>query len=173
MASAVDDEAAAGGSISGGVRPTLRLERIFDAPRDLVWLAWTNPEMAVRWFGPSEWPAVRVEQDLRVGGEWCALLTSTDGERSLLQSGVYRRIERPSLLEFTFQWDEGHEDGAPVETSVTIMLTELRDGRTHMDFSQSGLKSRTSASGHRHGWTSNFERLATELAAGFHMEGSR
>ena len=43
--------------------PLLKLRRIFDAPRELVWRAWTRPEMVVAWFGPPEWPAVRAEQD--------------------------------------------------------------------------------------------------------------
>ena len=51
-------------------RPPLHMTRVFDAPRPLVWMAWTRPEMAVQWMGPVEWPAVSATQDFRVGGEW-------------------------------------------------------------------------------------------------------
>ena len=49
-------------------RPTLHMQRVFDAPRELLWAAWTRPEMLVLWLGPAEWPAVSATQDLRVGG---------------------------------------------------------------------------------------------------------
>lgn len=59
-------------------RPALHMTRVFDAPRALVWMAWTRPEMTVQWMGPVEWPAVSVEQDLRVGGAWRICLRSPE-----------------------------------------------------------------------------------------------
>ncbi|MDB5722233.1 MAG: ATPase [Alphaproteobacteria bacterium] len=142
---------------------TLNLRRVFEAPRELVWLAWTNPEMTVRWLGPVEWPAARVTQDLRVGGAWSAVLESANGD-TLWQGGVYRLIEPPKRLVFTFAWGERHEDGPPVETLVSIELTAISAERTIMEFTQTGLKSSASASGHQHGWTSCFDRLDEWLA---------
>ena len=150
----------------------LTLSRIFDAPRDLVWMAWTRPEMTVCWLGPTEWPAVRVAQDLRVGGAWSAVLKSADGEETLRQGGVYRVVDPPHRLVFTFAWGEGHEDGAPVETVIYIELTALSGERTLMEFSQTRLKSSASAAGHRHGWTSSFTRLDAWLANQTHKEQS-
>jgi len=138
---------------------SLKLRRVFDAPCYLVWLAWTKPEMTVRWLGPAEWPATRVEQDLRVGGKWSALLKSVDGNKTLRQSGVYQEIDPPKHLVFTFAWGEGHEDGVAVETVVSIELTALSSEQTLLEFTQVGLKSEASASGHVHGWTSSFDRL--------------
>jgi uncharacterized protein YndB with AHSA1/START domain len=142
----------------------LVIRRVFNAKVELVWLAWTRPEMTVRWLGPVEWPATRVRQDLRVGGAWSAVLTSPAGE-TLRQGGVYRLIEPPHWLEFTFVWGEGHEDGPAVETIVSVQLTALSNERTLMEFAQAGLKSAASAAGHQHGWTSTFGRLDTWLAA--------
>ena len=139
----------------------LSLRRVFDAPRELVWLAWTKPEMTVRWWGPVEWPVARVTQDLRVGGEWSAVLKSAVSEETLWQGGVYQLVEPPRRLVFTFTWGEGHEDGPAVETLVSIELTALSNEQTLMEFTQSGLKSAASAVGHRHGWTSSFDRLDT------------
>ena len=118
---------------------TLNLRRVFDAPRDLVWLAWTRPEMTIRWLGPVEWPATRVTQDLRVGGAWGAVLESADG-KILRQGGTYQVVEPPHRLVFTFSWGEGHEDGPAVETVVSIHLTALSSQQTLMDFAQTGLK---------------------------------
>jgi uncharacterized protein YndB with AHSA1/START domain len=144
-------------------RPSLSLQRVFDAPRALVWKAWTTPETMVLWLGPVEWPAVSVSQDLRVGGAWRACLRSPDTGQDLWQGGVYREIVPPERLVFTFKWDESHEDGPPVDTLVTVEFAELPDGRTRMDFTHEGLKSEQSLTGHRHGWTSTFERLVAFL----------
>ncbi|SFS46156.1 SRPBCC family protein [Brevundimonas viscosa] len=145
-------------------RPSLHLQRVFDAPRALVWKAWTTPETVVLWLGPVEWPAVSVSQDLRVGGAWRACLRSPETGQDLWQGGVYREIVPPERLVFTFKWDESHEDGPPVDTLVTVEFAELPDGRTRMDFTHEGLKSEQSLAGHRHGWTSTFERLVAFLA---------
>ena len=145
-------------------RPTLRIQRIFDAPRDLVWKAWTAPETMVLWLGPVEWPAVHVAQDLRVGGEWRACLRSPETGQDLWQGGINREIVPPERLVFTFKWDESHEDGLPVDTVVTIVLSETDDGRTRMDFTHEGLKSEQSLIGHKHGWTSTMNRFEAFLA---------
>lgn len=147
-----------------GARPNLHMQRTFDAPRDLVWKAWTSPETMVLWLGPVEWPAVHVTQDLRVGGAWRACLRSPDTGQDLWQGGVYREIVPPERLVFTFKWDDAHEDGPPVDTLVSVVFRETDDGRTRMDFTHEGLKSEQSLTGHKHGWTSTLDRLEAFLA---------
>jgi len=147
-------------------RPTLHMQRVFDAPRALVWRAWTSPEIMVLWMGPVEWPMVSGSADFRVGGAWRACLRSPDTGEDLWQGGVYREIVPEERLVFTFKWDESHEDGPPVDTLVTVALSDAPDGGTLMDFTHEGLKSEQSLTGHRHGWTSTFERLEAFLAAG-------
>jgi len=149
---------------SVAARPTLQMQRFFDAPRPLVWKAWTSPEVMVLWMGPVEWPAVAATQDLRVGGEWRACLRSPDTGQDLWQGGVYREIVPNERLVFTFKWDESHEDGPPAGTLVTVQLSDAPDGGTLMDFTHEGLKSEQSLTGHKHGWTSTFERLEAFLA---------
>lgn len=145
---------------------TLNMRRIFNAPRERVWRAWTQPEALLSWLGPSEWPAVHVEQDLRPGGAWRACLRSVADDRVLWQGGVYHEVVPPERLVFSFKWEsDDHEDGAPVDTLVTIVLTELSGSRTEMDFTHQGLKSEQSLAGHRHGWTSTFDRLEKRLRA--------
>lgn len=146
-------------------RPTLHMQRTFDAPRALVWHAWSRPEVLVLWMGPVEWPATSVTIDLRVGGEWRICLTSPETGEHLWQGGTYVEIVEPERLVFTFKWDESHEDGPPVDTLVTVQLDETDDGRTVMNFTHAGLKSPQSLTGHRHGWTSTVDRLEAWLAA--------
>jgi len=141
----------------------LSIERIFDAPRDVVFAAWTSAELMLRWMGPEDHPAVDLTQDLRVGGRWTARLRPRAGGADLLQGGVFQEIAPPSRLAFTFAWEsDNHEDGPGVETLVTIDLLE-EGRRTRMIFCQSGLVSAQSASGHTAGWTSTFDRLADDL----------
>ena len=60
--------------MSATVRPpidrVLTITRVFDAPRDLVWRAWTDPKHLMSWWGPRWHPADKVEADVRVGGRW-------------------------------------------------------------------------------------------------------
>ena len=149
--------------VDTATRPTLNLQRTFEAPRELVWRAWTRPELMVNWMGPVEWPMVAGSADFRVGGEWRACLRSVETGADLWQGGVYREIVPPERLVFTFKWDESHEDGPPVDTLVTVVLTEVSDTETLMDFTHEGLKSEASLTGHKHGWTSTFERLEAFL----------
>lgn len=141
-------------------RPFLDLDRIFDAPIELLWQVWTRPEMQLAWWGPVEWPAIRTEQDLRPGGRWRACLRAPDTGELLWQGGVFREVVPPSRLVFTFKWEgDNHEDGAPVDTLVTVDFAALSDGRTRMTLRHEGLKDDASLAGHRHGWTSTFDRL--------------
>ena len=94
---------------------TLDIDRVFDAPRALVWAAWTNAEMLVRWLGPDDWPAISVSQDFVVGGRWSAVLQDRSG-RTLEQAGEYREIVPLERLVFTFRWIGDHEDGHPADT---------------------------------------------------------
>lgn len=151
-------------ALAPAIRPTLRMQRTFDAPRELVWRAWSNPEIMVLWMGPVEWPAVSAACDFRVGGAWRICLRSPTTGQNLWQGGVYTEIDAPHRLAFTFRWDESHEDGPPVDTLVTVDLTEAGD-RTLMDFVHEGLKSEQSLTGHKHGWTSTADRLEAWLAA--------
>ena len=64
------------------------MTRVFDAPRHLVFEAWTKPEHLLQWFGPHSCPLVACEIDFRVGGAWCYTLRGADG-RDMVMRGVY------------------------------------------------------------------------------------
>src|SRR5262245_43928553 len=67
------------------------ITRIFDAPLDLVWKAWTDPEHAKRWWGPKGFTAPFVQTDFRVGGKYLNCMRSPDG-KDYWSTGVYREI---------------------------------------------------------------------------------
>jgi uncharacterized protein YndB with AHSA1/START domain len=139
----------------------LVITRVFDAPRELVFAAWTDPRHAKRWWGPVDHPATHVEMDVRPGGRWRHRLTSTDTGRELWHGGVFREIDPPARLVFTFAWEEEGERG--LETLVTVTFVE-EAGRTRMTFRQVPFQSAEERDGHRGGWTSTFDRLEQHLA---------
>ena len=145
-------------------RPTVHIQRVFDAPRGLLWSAWTKPEMIVRWLGPVSWPAISCTSDFKVGGHWTATLQSVSGEGTYTQFGVYLEIVPQERLVFTFKWAEGHEDGTPVDTQVTVILSDAPNGGTLLDFTHAQLKSPLSAERHVYGWNSSFDRLDQWIA---------
>lgn len=134
----------------------LTITRMFNAPRRIVWAAWTNPEHAIKWWGPRDYPATHMEMDVREGGKWRMCLTGTGDGRALWQHGEFQEIDEPELLVFTFVWEEEGERG--VESVVTIEF-EDRGDKTLMRFRQGPFQSLGERDGHGGGWSSTFDRL--------------
>jgi uncharacterized protein YndB with AHSA1/START domain len=100
------------------------MARTFEAPRTLVWDAYTKPEHVQRWLlGPEGWTMPICEIDLRPGGEWHFLWRRPDGDE-LEMRGVYREIVPPERLVNTESWG-----GEWPETENTVQLFE-EDGTT-------------------------------------------
>lgn len=139
----------------------LVITRVFDAPRDLVWKAWTEPERIKLWSAPRGFTIPVAEGELRPGGAWKSCMRKPDGT-DLWLAGVYREIDEPKRLVFTHAWLDEHLDPGP-ETVVTVTLVE-RGGKTEMTFRQSGFDSTDSRDGHAGGWNECFDRLDEVLA---------
>ena len=140
----------------------LEIVRVLDAPRSLVFKAWTDPAHVTRWMGPRGFTASHYQQDQRPGGAWRVCLRRDEDGRELWQGGVLRELVPPERLAFTFAWDQ--DDGHPGhETLVTVTFAE-EQGRTRMTFRQAVFASVESRDGHRGGWGSAFDRLEEVLA---------
>ena len=103
------------------------ITRDFDAPRELVWKAYTTPELVKRWWAGERGSVTSVEIDLQVGGAWRYVMEA-DGGMEVGFHGEYREIEPEGRLVYTEVY-EGMPDGYAVDT---MTLTEV-DGRTHME----------------------------------------
>jgi uncharacterized protein YndB with AHSA1/START domain len=102
------------------------MTRIFDAPRHLVWDAFTRPELVKRWLlGPDGWSMPDCEIDLRVGGSYRYVWRHTDG-MEMGMGGVFREIEIPERVVATEKFDEAWYPG---EAVGTLRLVE-QAGRT-------------------------------------------
>src|SRR5262249_2046041 len=99
------------------------LTRVFDAPRHLVFEAFTKPELLKRWFGPRGWSLAICEVELKVGGGFRFVLRGPDG-RALGMRGTYREIVPPERSVHTESFDD-----YPGESVVTAKFTEV-EGKT-------------------------------------------
>ncbi len=133
----------------------LRLNRRFKAPREAVFRAFTDPAALAKWFGPEGVNVQNVKIDLRPGGAYSMEFVEKDGELIPL-SGVYREIEPPRRLAFTWTWGSGGM--ARLETLVTIELAEA-DGETELTLIHEGLPSQEFHDLHSQGWASTFSCL--------------
>ena len=134
-------------------RPELVITRVFDAPRDLVWRAWSEREHATQW-GPRGFTTPEREMDLRPGGAWHARMISPDG-KEYRQHGTVLDVVPLERLVFTFVWDASPEE----EMLITVTLAD-RGERTEMTFRQTGFVTVASRDGHEGGWNEAFDELA-------------
>ena len=79
----------------------LEIDRVFVAPRELIWRLWRDPEHMVRWHGPEGFWLTHCESDFRVGGNWRRCMSHAPGHEHWI-SGTYLEIEEPSRLRFTY-----------------------------------------------------------------------
>jgi uncharacterized protein YndB with AHSA1/START domain len=144
--------------------------RVFDAPRRLVFRAWTDPELAVHWWGPRGFTSISCEMDVRPGGKWRRSMRSPDGSLRCAH-GVYREIVAPERLVFTYAWEDA--DGRPGnETLVSVGFIE-RGRRTELTLRQGFFETVTASDSHRGGWTGCLERFAEYLATLSLQDGDR
>ena len=118
----------------------IRIEREFDAPRDLVFATFTDPKLIPEWWGPRGRTAVVDQMDVRPGGSWRFVIENSEGFETAFR-GTYREVTPPERIVQTFEW-EGMPGHVAVETAtfedlgertriVTTSLfhtTEERDG---------------------------------------------
>jgi uncharacterized protein YndB with AHSA1/START domain len=95
------------------------ISRVLDAPRELVWEAWTDPNHIAKWWGPNGFITTVEKMDFRVGGEWLHTMTHMDGTRYPNQS-IFKEITYPSKLVY----DHGDGERIWFETTVTFEETE-------------------------------------------------
>lgn len=140
----------------------IRVERIFNAPRDRVFAAMTDPELIPQWWGPRKYATTVDKMDVRVGGDWRFVCRDDDGAEEGFR-GSYREITAPERIAQTFEWEPmaGYvvletatlEDLGDQTKLVNVSLfftTEERDGML--------------ASGMEEGLNETYERLDEVLA---------
>ena len=149
----------------------ITIERVFDAPRELVWKAWTEPDRLMRWWGPANFTSPNCRIDLRVGGSYLFCMRSPEG-KDYWSSGVYREIiplERlvysdsfadengnrvpPSYYEMPGDW--------PPELLVTVTFEEDK-GKTKVTMQHTGIPGAMNEMANA-GWNQSLDKLAESL----------
>jgi len=153
----------------------MTITRIFDAPRELVWKAWTDPQYVMQWWGPKGFTAPVCEIDFRVGGKFLCCMKSPDGQE-FWNAGEYHEIVPPEKIvsSMYFADSEGNRVEAAqlgieheaIEGAYDVTLFEdLGNGRTKLTFIGNETSEEATKSGQAEGWNQILEKVA-EVVAG-------
>ena len=126
--------------------PECVIVRVFDAPRELVFRAWSDPEQRAKWFGPKDFTATIIEDDVRSGGAYHFHVRGPDYDDHW--RGVYREVVVPERLVFTWGGD----------TLVTVTFEDL-GGKTRLTLRHTGFPNESIRDQHTRGWNSTLDRL--------------
>ncbi len=142
------------------------MTRIFNAPRKLVFEAFTRPDLLKRWlFGPDDWSLPVCEVDLKVGGKYRYVWRSGKDGQEMGASGVYREIVAPERIVATEKFDEPWYEG---EALITFVFTE-QGGKTlltqTLTYKSSAARDGVLKSGMEVGLGMSFDRLAEMLGS--------
>ena len=138
----------------------LVITRIFDAPRELVFKAWSEPDRAMRWWGPQGFTTAHCEMDVWPGAAYRVCMRSPEGTEHW-QRGVCREVVAPERLVFTFAWEDA--EGRPGhETVVTVSLAE-HGAKTKLTLHQAVFETVTARDLHQGGWESALDCLGEYL----------
>ncbi len=150
----------------------VKIQRAFDAPIDVVWKMWTDPEFFKQWYGPKGMSVPVAEMDVTVGGtrKICMEMKSPERTMTMWFTGVYKEVTPPTRLVYTESMcdaegvlispkDMGMPDGTPDVTEVVVDLAEV-DGKTQMTMQHIGVPEGTAGQG---GWEQAFDKLAHVL----------
>lgn len=158
------------------------IERVFEAPREAVWKAWTDEEMAKKWWGPKGFTAPSIKIDLRVGGKYVFAMHGPKGsewDRDMYSAGIYKEIVPNAKLVVTDYFSdeegnivepsaEGQDSNFPKESTVTVLFEELESNKTKLSIIYQKPESEKQfeamkKSGMEEGWGQSLEKLADAL----------
>ena len=145
------------------------IERTVDAPADLIWQLWTDPEQFKKWYGPQGFTIPVAEMDMRVGGKRLICMVSPDGNMKMWTTGEHTDIVPNTKLAYTESPSDekgnavspeamGMPDGYPAMTEVTVLLEEI-GGQTNMQMTHAGVPA-----GAGGGWAQAFDKMTDHIA---------
>ena len=141
-------------------RPELQTTRLIDAPKELVYAAWTDPEHFVKWYVPPGFSVVLCEMDVREGGMFRIHWTDKSGQ-VFPNRGLYTELSPPDSIVFTDAFDDDRPDNVEVEVRITL---RTENGKTRMDtlsrFASAEQFEKLKAMGMEQGWSLFMDQLA-------------
>jgi uncharacterized protein YndB with AHSA1/START domain len=140
----------------------ITITRVFEAPRELVWKAWTEPEQLARWWGPAGWTnrLETISMDVRPGGTFSVTSVSDTDGSEMTSQGVYREVVEPERLVFDEPAENAWHEGA---VSIAT-FTDLGDGRTELVLHATIHTTDEMRAGAEAGMAGSLDRLAEHLS---------
>jgi uncharacterized protein YndB with AHSA1/START domain len=150
----------------------LVITRIFDAPRERVWKAWSEPEQMMKWWGPKVFTAPVCKIDFRVGGKYLFCMRDPKG-KDYWSTGVFKEIVPPEKIVWTDSFaDEkgnpvpashyGMGDDFPSEMTVTFTFEDM-NGKTKLRLVHAGMPGGEQGKMANQGWNESLDKLAAIL----------
>jgi uncharacterized protein YndB with AHSA1/START domain len=142
----------------------ITITRVFEAPRELVWKAWTEPDQLAQWWGPPGWtnPLPKITMDVRPGGTFRVTGVSDEDGAEMTTEGVYREVVEPERLVLDEPAGDAWHDGA---VSVAI-FKDLGGGRTEIVLRATVNTADEMRAHAEAGMAASLDRLADHLAVG-------
>lgn len=139
----------------------LHITRLFEAPREVVWRAWSDLHLARQWWGPKGFTVSELPLAMRPGGVWRAVMHSPDEEKYPAH-GILEEIVPTERLGFTLLWDD---EGPTSDMRVTVTLTPQAE-QTRMTFRKGPFPSEEWRREEEDGWNEAFDRLRAIVERG-------
>lgn len=155
----------------------LTIVRVFDAPVEAVWNAWSDPEIVKKWWGPKDFTCPAAHIDFRVGGKSHVAMhgpKGTEFDKDLWGVGVYKEIEpkKKIVVSDSFADEKGNvvpasyygmDHAFPLEMEITVLFEPLEGNKTKMTLIHKGMPVGKHREGAQSGWNQSFDKLVTNL----------
>ncbi len=152
----------------------LVVTRVFDAPRQLVWKAWTDPKYVAQWWGPKGFTAPVCKMDFRVGGKFLFCMRAPDG-RELWTGGEYFEIVAHEKIVYSMYFADaegnkveaaqyGIEHEAMDDAHDVILFEDFGDGQTKLTLIGNESMESAKESGQLEGWNQILDKIAAVVA---------
>ena len=150
------------------------ITRVFDAPRAVVWRAWTDPKYAMQWWGPKDFTTPVYKMDFRVGGKFLICMKSPDG-REFWNGGEYREIVPGERIVYSMYFADaegnrvepaayGIEHTAVDDAYDVVTFEDLGNGQTKLTLIGNESMKDAQESGQVEGWTQILDKFAGVVA---------
>jgi uncharacterized protein YndB with AHSA1/START domain len=148
--------------------------RVFDAPRELVWKAWTDPKYVMQWWGPKDFTAPFCRIDFRVGGKFLCCMKGPDGQE-FWSGGEYHEIVPHEKIVYSMYFADaqgnkveaehyGIEHEAIEDANDAVIFEDLGDGRTKLTLIGNESMESAKNSGQAEGWRQILDKIAAVIA---------
>jgi uncharacterized protein YndB with AHSA1/START domain len=148
--------------------------RVFDAPRELVWKAWTDPKYVMQWWGPKGFTAPVCKIDFRVGGKFLFCMRTPDGQEGWNAGEYHEIVLHEKIVSSMYFSDSEGNKVEPAEYGIeheaiddaydVILFEDIGNGQTKLTFIGNDAMHNAIESGQLEGWEETLDKVAAVVA---------